>query len=59
MGKSFRNEVSPGNFLFRMREFEQMELEFFCEPEEANKWYSFTHLPTPPINQSINQSNNS
>ena len=32
VGKSFRNEITPGNFTFRTREFEQMELEFFCEP---------------------------
>lgn len=38
-GKSFRNEVSPGNFLFRQREFEQMELEYFCDPSEADHWY--------------------
>ncbi|SYV97324.1 Glycine--tRNA ligase, partial [Mycoplasmopsis edwardii] len=38
VGKSFRNEVTPGNFIFRTREFEQMELEFFTKPEEADKW---------------------
>lgn len=39
IGKSFRNEITPGNFIFRTREFEQMELEFFCKPEEGQKWY--------------------
>jgi len=39
MGKSFRNEVTAGNFTFRMREFEQMELEFFTRPEEADQWH--------------------
>ena len=38
-GKSFRNEITPGNFLFRMREFEQMEMEYFVPPAEADKWY--------------------
>ncbi|ELR13205.1 glycine-tRNA ligase [Acanthamoeba castellanii str. Neff] len=40
-GKSFRNEVSPGNFLFRQREFEQMELEYFCDPAEADQWFGY------------------
>ena len=35
IGKAFRNEVTPGNFIFRTREFEQMELEYFCRPEDA------------------------
>ena len=39
IGKSFRNEITPKNFIFRMREFEQMELEFFVKPEEADKWF--------------------
>jgi glycyl-tRNA synthetase len=38
-GKSFRNEITPGNFLFRMREFEQMEMEFFVPPDDADDWY--------------------
>ena len=38
IGKSFRNEITPGNFIFRTREFEQMELEFFIKPSEAKKW---------------------
>ena len=41
MGKSFRNEVSPRNFTFRSREFEQMEIEFFIHPDEANDWYAY------------------
>jgi glycyl-tRNA synthetase len=41
VGKSFRNEVTPRNFIFRSREFEQMEMEFFCAPDEALKWYEF------------------
>jgi glycyl-tRNA synthetase len=41
VGKSFRNEVTPRNFIFRSREFEQMEMEWFCPPEEAQKWYEF------------------
>jgi len=41
VGKSFRNEVTPRNFIFRSREFEQMEMEWFCNPEEAPKWYEF------------------
>lgn len=40
-GKSFRNEVTPRNFTFRSREFEQMEIEFFCHPDEAQQWYVF------------------
>jgi glycyl-tRNA synthetase len=41
VGKSFRNEITPGNFLFRVREFEQMEMEFFVPPEEAPEWYRY------------------
>ena len=41
MGKSFRNEITPGNFTFRTREFEQMEMEFFISPEEDEKWYEY------------------
>ena len=40
-GKSFRNEITPGNFLFRVREFEQMEMEFFVPPAEADEWYRY------------------
>jgi len=39
IGKSFRNEITPGNFVFRMREFEQMEMEFFVPPPEAERWH--------------------
>ncbi|MGC9219837.1 MAG: glycine--tRNA ligase [Solirubrobacteraceae bacterium] len=41
IGKSFRNEITPSNFVFRMREFEQMEMEFFVPPEEAQQWYEY------------------
>jgi glycyl-tRNA synthetase len=41
IGKSFRNEITPGNFIFRVREFEQMELEFFCEPGSDLEWYRY------------------
>ena len=41
IGKSFRNEITPGNFTFRTREFEQMELEFFCKPGEDLKWFDY------------------
>ncbi len=41
MGRSFRNEITPGNFIFRTREFEQMELEFFCKPGTDLEWYEY------------------
>jgi len=41
VGKSFRNEITPGNFIFRTREFEQMELEFFVPPAESAQWYEY------------------
>ncbi|NLC94288.1 MAG: glycine--tRNA ligase [Bacilli bacterium] len=41
IGKSFRNEITPGNFIFRTREFEQMELEFFCKPGDDLGWYDY------------------
>src|SRR5471032_1242812 len=41
IGKSFRNEITPGNFLFRVREFEQMEMEYFVPPGEAQQWYEY------------------
>ncbi len=41
IGKSFRNEITPGNFIFRIREFEQMELEFFCEPGKDMEWFYY------------------
>ena len=40
-GKSFRNEITPGNFTFRTREFEQMEMEFFCSPDEDESWHDY------------------
>jgi glycyl-tRNA synthetase len=39
VGKAFRNEITPGNFIFRTREFEQMEIEFFCEPGTQKEWH--------------------
>lgn len=41
IGKSFRNEITPGNFIFRTREFEQMELEFFCKPNTDLEWFAY------------------
>jgi glycyl-tRNA synthetase len=41
VGKSFRNEITPGNFVFRTREFEQMELEFFVPPDESKRWFEY------------------
>ncbi len=41
IGKSFRNEITPGNFIFRTREFEQMELEFFCKPGTDEEWFTY------------------
>ena len=41
IGKSFRNEITPGNFIFRIREFEQMELEFFCKPGTDLEWFEY------------------
>ena len=41
IGKAFRNEITPGNFIFRTREFEQMELEFFCKPETDLEWFGY------------------
>src|SRR5690606_26663059 len=41
LGKSFRNEITPGNFVFRTREFEQMEMEYFVHPDEAERWYEY------------------
>lgn len=40
IGKAFRNEITPGNFIFRTREFEQMEMEFFCHPDSAKDWHA-------------------
>jgi len=41
IGKSFRNEITTKNFIFRMREFEQMEMQWFCDPKDADKWFNF------------------
>ena len=41
VGKSFRNEITPGNFVFRTREFEQMELEYFVAPNESKQWFEY------------------
>jgi len=41
IGKAFRNEINPKNFIFRTREFEQMEMQWFCHPQDANKWFNF------------------
>ena len=41
IGKSFRNEITPGQFVFRTREFEQMEMEYFCRPEESDEWFRY------------------
>lgn len=41
IGKAFRNEITPGNFIFRTREFEQMEIEYFVEPQDAMNWYEY------------------
>jgi glycyl-tRNA synthetase len=41
IGKSFRNEITPGQFVFRTREFDQMEMEYFCRPEESPKWFEY------------------
>ena len=57
VGKSFRNEITPGNFIFRVREFEQMELEFFCKPGTELEWhkyykdYCFNYLLSLGINK--------
>ena len=51
VGKSFRNEITPGNFTFRTREFEQMELEFFCKPGEDLEWYNFNWLLSLGMNE--------
>lgn len=59
IGKSFRNEITPGNFIFRTREFEQMELEFFCEPGTDLKWFEYwrTFCYNWLLNLGINKDN--
>ena len=49
VGKSFRNEITPGNFTFRTREFEQMELEFFCEPGTDLEWFQYWRAVLPRL----------
>ena len=52
IGKSFRNEITPGNFVFRTREFEQMEMEFFVPPDEADQWYEYwVARPLPVVHR--------
>jgi len=64
IGKSFRNEITPGNFIFRTREFEQMEMEFFCPPGEAGRWHEhwmkermrwYTELGIQPDNLTLRE----
>ena len=64
IGKSFRNEITPGNFIFRTREFEQMEMEFFCPPGEAGRWHEhwmkermrwYTELGIRPANLTLRE----
>lgn len=59
IGKSFRNEITPGNFTFRTREFEQMELEFFCRPGEDLKWFEYwkNYCKDFLLNLGINEEN--
>ncbi|MGE4282538.1 MAG: glycine--tRNA ligase [Clostridia bacterium] len=59
VGKSFRNEITPGNFTFRTREFEQMELEFFCKPGEDLEWFNFwkEYCKNWLLNLGINEEN--
>ena len=49
IGKSFRNEITPGNFTFRTREFEQMELEFFCKPGTDLEWFALLEGLLPQV----------
>ena len=59
IGKSFRNEITPGNFIFRIREFEQMELEFFCEPGTDLQWFDYwrSYCRDWLLNLGINEAN--
>ncbi|MDR5657993.1 glycine--tRNA ligase [Serpentinicella sp. ANB-PHB4] len=59
IGKSFRNEITPGNFTFRTREFEQMELEFFCKPGEDLEWFKYwlDYCENWLLNLNINKDN--
>ena len=49
MGKSFRNEITPQNFVFRTREFEQMEMEYFVPPDEAQHWFEYWLRRAPGV----------
>ena len=49
IGKSFRNEITPRNFTFRSREFEQMEIEFFCHPDDSQEWYQLLAGPADAV----------
>ncbi len=49
IGKSFRNEITPGNFIFRTREFEQMEMEYFVPPDESAKWFEYWVAGAVPL----------
>ena len=49
IGKSFRNEITPGNFIFRTREFEQMEMEFFVPPEDGDQWFEYWCAGAVPL----------
>ena len=49
IGKSFRNEITPGNFIFRLREFEQMEMEFFVPPADEDRWFAYWVDERPPV----------
>ena len=49
LGKGFRNEITPRNFIFRSREFEMMEVEFFVHPSEANDWYQLMSDTSMPV----------
>lgn len=59
IGKSFRNEITPGNYIFRTREFEQMELEFFCEPGTEMEWFDYwkNHCKTWLLDMGLHSEN--
>ena len=58
IGKAFRNEVNPRNFIFRSREFEQMEMEFFCHPKDARMWFDFWKVERQKFWQALGLSGN-
>ncbi len=49
IGKAFRNEISPGNFTYRMREFEQMEMQYFIDPESETQWFDYWRERAIPV----------